>query len=37
MRYCLVLKKVFNHASYVRNVAGRVLALSLNKLAAEVD
>jgi len=28
---------VFNHAGYFRNVAGRVLALSLNKLAAEVD
>jgi hypothetical protein len=31
------LEKVFNHTGYFRNVAGRVLALSLNKLATEVD
>jgi len=31
------LEEAFNHAGYFGNVAGRVLALSLNKLAAEVD
>jgi hypothetical protein len=31
------LKKVFNYTGYFRNIAGRVLSLSLNKLAAEVD